>query len=86
MNYDICAVFNRSDKVRCTECVVDNERDACFVSDLCEGFDIRDVRRRVAQCLNIESLCVGSDGCLDLVQIMDVDECCLDTIKRKRMS
>ena len=83
MNYDICAVLDRSDKVRCTECVIDNERDTCIVSDLCESLDIRNVRRRVAQCLNVESLCIRSDGSLYFVEIMDVDECCLDTLKRK---
>ena len=44
VNYDVCTVLDRSDEVRCTECVVDNERDACLVSDLSKCFDIRDVR------------------------------------------
>ena len=45
---DICAKVKRMNKVRSCRRAVDNQRDACFVCDICNALNINDIEFRVA--------------------------------------
>ena len=48
MDNDICAKVKRMNKVRSCRRAVDNQRDACFVCDICNALNINDIEFRVA--------------------------------------
>ena len=54
VNNDISAVLNRTDEVRGTEGVVDYERQTVLVRNLCDSLDIRNIRIRVAESLDVK--------------------------------
>ena len=83
VDYDICAVLNGSDQIRCTEGVVDNERQTVSVSDLGERVNVGDVAVGVAKSLDVDRLGVRLNRCLDLVEVVDVNEGCINAVERK---
>ena len=85
MNDYVRAVLERTDKVGCAEGVVDNERQAVRVGDLCQSVDVGDVAVGIAEGLDVDRLCVGLNRRRDLLEIMDVDKSGVDAVKRKRV-
>ena len=85
MYNDVCAVFDRSYKVRCSKCVIYNKRDLMCVSDLCDSFNINYIRVRVSKCFNVNSFCVVLDCVLYFFKVEYINECCCDSVSRKCM-
>ena len=85
MHHDISSVLDRTNEVRGTECVVDNQWDAVTVCDLSRALDIRNVRVRVAKGLDIHEFCIWLDGSLERIVVVGVDECRVDAVLRQGM-
>ena len=84
--YDVCTVLERSDQVRCAECIVYYYRQTVFVSDLSDGIDIRDIRIGVAECLEVDGSCVLLDGALYFSEVVSINESCLDAVLGKSVA
>lgn len=65
MGDDICAELERLAEDRRCECIVDDERNAVLVSDVCELLDVRDVAGRVRNRFTEESLGVRAESLAD---------------------
>ena len=83
MEYDICAVLDRSYKVRSCECVVDNQRDLMCVGDGSQLLDINDIGVRVSKCLNMDCFCVLLDRILYFLVVERINEGCCHAVLRK---
>ena len=86
MYHDIRTVFNGTDKVRSTECVVYHKRQTVLVGKLCQCVNVGNVAVRVTESFNIDGSCVILDCRLDLGKIVNVYERCRNTEIRKGMS
>ena len=82
MNDDVCAVLDRSDKIRSAEGVVNNERKSVSVGDLGERVDVGDIAVRVAEGLDVDRLGVGLDSRRDLLEVVNVNEGGVNAVKR----
>lgn len=71
---DVGAEFQRANKRRGGDRVVDDERNMVLVSDLGDGWDIEDVSDGVAEGLTVESLGIRLDGLLPLGRVIRVLE------------
>ena len=40
MNNDVCSMLQRTDEIRCAECVVNDEWNAVLVSNCCNAFEV----------------------------------------------
>ena len=80
--HDVCAVLDGSDKIRSTEGVVDDERKSVCVSDLGERVDVGDIAVGVAEGLNVDSLGVRLNRRFDLIEVVNVNEGCVNAEKR----
>ena len=49
MDDDVSAVFERTEEERRSEGVVNDDRKAVFVGDVCDGFEVRNIDGRVAK-------------------------------------
>ena len=67
MNNDICAIFDWTDKVWCTECIINYKRNLVFVCNLCNFFDINDIGIWIAECFDEYCLCVVLNGISDFI-------------------
>jgi hypothetical protein len=67
---DVGTVLQRTDEVRGGDGVVDDERDACPVSDSRDPLDVEDVALRVADGLAEERLGVGPNGRAPRVKVV----------------
>ena len=85
MEYDICAVLDRSYKVRCCKCIIYNKRDFMLMCDICKSFNINYIRVRVSKSLDVNCFCIFLNCILNFFQIEDVYECCCDSVVRKCM-
>ena len=65
VNNDVNTVLDRSEEIWCSESAVNNERNAVLVSDLCNFLNVDDVRVGVAECFDVDSLCIGLDSSLE---------------------
>ncbi len=74
MYHDVCAIFNWTNQIRCSEGVINDKRQAVTVCNLCDGLDIRNVCIGVCQCLDIDGTCILVDRCLNLFQVSGVHE------------
>ena len=74
MNYDVGAVLQRSAEKRRSECVVDDQRNACVVRDRPDRRDIEHVELRVADRFRIHSLGFGANRAAKLVRVVGIDE------------
>ena len=82
VNDDVCAVLDRSDKIRSAEGVVNNERKSVSVGDLGERVDVGDIAVRVAEGLDVDRLGVGLDSRRDLLEVVNVNEGGVNAVKR----
>ena len=80
---NVCAMLNRSDKVRCTECVVYYERKSVLVSDLCDSVNVGDIAVGVAECFKVDSLCVILNCVLNFFKVVRIYKCSADTVLGK---
>ena len=85
MNYNVSAVLERSDQVRCTECVIYYYRKSVLVCDGGNSVDIRDITVRVSECLEVDSACVFLDGTLYFCEVMCVYECGFNSVLGQRV-
>ena len=86
MDNDIGPVFNGTYQIRCSESVVDDQRQAVPMRDLSDGIDIRNVRIGIAEDLDINGFRFRQYRPLHLCQIVSIDKSRLDAIKRECMS
>ena len=75
---DVGTVLQRTEQIRGTEGVVDDNRQTVLLGDLGNGVDVGDVGVGVAERLEIDDRGVVLDGTLDLVQVMGIDKRGLD--------
>ena len=85
MEYDVCAVLDRSYKVRSRKCVIHYEWDLVCMSDGCELLDIDNIGVRVSECLNMDRFCVLLDRILNFLVVERINEGCCHTVLRKCM-
>ena len=78
VNNDISTVFDRSDKIRSTEGVVNNNRYTVLVCDLRNCINIRNITVGVAECFKVNCLCVVFDGSLEFLKVMSINKCCIN--------
>ena len=75
---DIGAEFDRTAEIRRSKRVVDNERNARFVRDSCDGLDIEHVDLRVADGFGVQELGLLGNRFPEIFRIVRVDECGID--------
>ena len=83
MDYDICTVLDRADKIWCCECIIYYEWYSCLMCDVCDLFDIHYLWVRISECLDLDCFCVFFDSCLDSFIIEWIYECSFDSVIRK---
>ncbi len=66
VNDNIRSILNRTDQIRRPECIVDNKRNPVSVRNRCDLLNIRHVRMRIAECLNMHRSGVFLDCLLHL--------------------
>ena len=76
-------MLKRTDEIRSTEGVIDDEWDAVLVSNGCNAFKVENVRVRVAECLGIYYFSIRLDCCLESVKVVYVDDGIADTLSRE---
>ena len=72
MNNYIRSVLDRSDKIRCSEGVVNNKGYAVCMGYSCCSVYVRYITVRVAESLDIYRPCILLYRTLDLIKIMDI--------------
>ena len=81
--HDICAIRDWANQVRCCESAVYNERNAMCVCDFCNGFNINDIRVRVAQRFHKNCFCFIIDGCFKSAVFIRIYKCSGNAIVRQ---
>ncbi len=74
MHNDICTVLDRSDQIRCSEGIVDDQRQSVLMCHICPCLNVSHFTVRVAQRLNVERLGIRLNGCLCTGQICGLHE------------
>ena len=72
--HDVCSVLKRTNQVRCTKGVVDDEGNAVFMGHLSHTFYICNVRIGVSEGLCVDSLGVRLDGCFQSGEVIHLDD------------
>lgn len=85
MHHNVGTMFKRTNQVRSTEGVVDDQRNLVLVGDFGNGFDIRDVGMRVAESFDEDELRVALDSGFDALEVVSVNESRFDTEVAERM-
>ena len=85
VNHDISTKLDRPDQIRSAEGIVNDKRKSVAVCNLCNGFNVRNVRIRIRQRLDVDSSCVLVNCVLNFLQISGIDELRLYSVIRKRM-
>ena len=85
VNYDVRAVFDRTDQVWRAEGVVDDQRQAVLMSDCRDSVDIRNIAVRVAQCFQIDGAGVRLNRRFYFCQVVGVYEGSGDAVLRQRV-
>ena len=85
MDNDICTVFNRSYKVRCCKCVINNKWNVVCMCNLSNSFDINNFWIRISKCLNLNSLSIRLDCCFNSIIIKRIYECSFNSVIWKCM-
>lgn len=80
MYNDICSMFDRTDQVWCTECIVNYKWKTMFVSNFCNCIDIRDITVRVTKSFQIDCSCIFLDSIFYFFQVMCIYECSCDSV------
>ena len=86
MYHDIRTMLYRSDKIRCTESIVNNQRQIMFVRNFSHCINIRNVTVWVTQCFKIYSACIILYCIFDFFRIVCVYKGCCNSVARKCMS
>ena len=82
---DVGTMLQRTEQIRGTEGVVDDNRQTVLLGDLGDGVDVGDVGVGVAERLEIDDRGAVLDGALDLFQVMRIDKRGLDAKLGERM-
>lgn len=83
MNNDVCTVLKRSYKVRGCKCAVNNKRNIVCVCNLCESLNINKVSIWIAECFNVESLCILFNSFFKSTLFIRINKCCCNAVSRK---
>ena len=83
MNNDVCTVLKRSYKVRGCKCAVNNKRNIVCVCNLCESLNINKVSIWIAECFNVESLCILVNSIFKSTLFIRINKCCCNAVSRK---
>ena len=86
VNNDVCTIFDRSYQIRCSESVVNDQRDFVLVRNSSYSFDIYDIRVWISKCLDENCLGVALNCSGNCVVIEDVNECSFDSVLRQCVS
>ena len=85
MYHDISTILNRTNQVRSTKGVIDYQRQAVLVGNLCHCLNIRNIAVRIAESFQIYCLGVRLDSGLYLLQVVGIHKGSLDAIARQGM-
>ena len=80
MDDDVGAVFDRTDQIRGSEGVVDDQRNVVRVRQFGERLDVGNVAVRVAERFDEDGFGFGTDRGLDFFEVVDVDQARLDSV------
>ena len=81
---NVSAVFNRTEKIRCSKGVVNHQRKAVLMGDFGNSVDINDVRVRIADRLDVHNPCILFDSLLEnLRSLCRVYKCRLNAVSRQ---
>lgn len=83
--YNVCAMLDRTDKVRSTECIVYYKRKSVLVCYLCDSVNVGDIAVGVAERFKVDSLCIILNSVFDFFKVMCVYKCSADAVLGKRM-
>ena len=83
MNHDICAVFDRTNQIRCAECIIDDQRQSVLVGNFRQCFDIRNITVRISQGFNVKRFRILLNCPFYFVQLVHVHQCGFDAVQRK---
>ena len=79
MYYDVCSMFEWTDKIWCSECIVDDYWKSVFVRNFCNFIDIRNIWIWISKCFKIYGFCVWFDCFFYFFKIVCIYECCFYT-------
>ena len=82
MDDDIGAVFDRADQVRCTECIIHDQRDIMTVGHLRHSIDIGNIRIRIAERFDIHYFRILPDGSLQRLRVVYIYNRMSNTLSR----
>ena len=82
MNDNIGAVFDRADQVRCTECIIHDQRDIMTVGHLRHSIDIGNIRIRIAERFDIHYFRILPDGSLQRLRVVYIYNRMSNTLSR----
>ena len=85
MNNDISTIFNRSYKVRCCKCVINNKWNVMCMCNLSNSFNINNFRIRISKCFNLNSFSIRLDCCFNSIIIKRIYECSFNSVIWKCM-
>ena len=74
MDNHISAVIQWSNQVWGAKRVINNQDNAMFVSNLCNGFEINQINSRIPNTFDIECFCVLINRCFKIGRIVRVHE------------
>ena len=80
MYNDVCSVFDRTDQIRCSECVVDYKRKSMLVCNFSNRIDIRDITVRITKSFKIDGSCVILNCIFYFFQVMCIYKCSCDSV------
>ena len=82
VDHDVRAVLDGADQIGRAESVVDDQGDIVAVSQCRQGVDVGDIAVGVAESLDVDSLGVGLNRRLDLIEVVNVNEGGVNAVKR----
>src|SRR5574338_1208531 len=77
MNDNICAPLKRPAQVWRCEGIVNDQRNAELLPNLCHFFKREHIDERITKCFSIQDFCIGLDRSTEVLRICWVDKCYL---------
>ena len=82
MHHNISTMLDRTNQIRSTEGIVDNQRDFMTMGNLGNGVNINDIGIRISQCLDKDGFRIFPDSFLEVGQITRINKSGRDTVSR----
>ncbi len=80
MHNNVRAMFNRTNQIRSSKSIVNNQRKSVLVRNFCNSVNVWNVRIRISQSFNINSFCVRLNRIFKLRKIVRVNKSCCYSI------